>query len=338
MPRISVLMPVYNGMPYITEAVESVLAQDEQNWELVISDNGSTDATRTYLGTLQDPRIRVHLQPANLGIFGNMNFLLAQARASVAKILCADDTLLHGALAEVAAFMEERPWCAVSRCLARDDLKRFQPGQRLELEGALPAHLHPEAAFLAFATFGNLVGNLSKSACRPRQVVDLGGFNQAFPYAGDYEGWMRVAARHGIALQNTELVVERRHTAQNSNLLNRNNELFKQINQLYDLISQQLSANDMKILRQHWIIHFFSWRIPSLARHLIAGRFKLAYSGLLELPTGIQPLIVIAAYPAVRFSFPIARSTIHMLFKRILEINEKQIGSNFNRFNESQLP
>ena len=78
MPRISVLMPVYNGMPYIPDAVESVLAQDEQDWELVISDNGSTDSTRDYLRSLQDPRIRVHLQQANLGIFGNLNFLLAQ--------------------------------------------------------------------------------------------------------------------------------------------------------------------------------------------------------------------------------------------------------------------
>ena len=81
MPRISVLMPVYKGIPYIPEAVESVLAQDEQDWELVISDNGSTDSTRDYLSTLQDPRIRVHLQQANLGIFGNLNFLLAQAQA-----------------------------------------------------------------------------------------------------------------------------------------------------------------------------------------------------------------------------------------------------------------
>jgi len=64
MPRISVLMPVYNGMPYIPEAVESVLAQDEQDWELLISDDGSTDGTRDYLDTVRDSRIKViHQKP-----------------------------------------------------------------------------------------------------------------------------------------------------------------------------------------------------------------------------------------------------------------------------------
>lgn len=323
MPRISVLMPVYNGMPYITEAVESVLAQDAKNWELVISDNGSTDATRAYLGTLQDPRIRVHLQSANLGIFGNMNFLLVQAQASIAKILCADDTLLPNALAQVATFMEERPWCAVSRCLAQGNLKCFQPGQRAELEGSLPEHLYPEAAFLAFATFGNLIGNLSKGACRPQLVLELGGFDQALPYAGDYEGWMRVAARHGIALQNTELVVERHHAAQNSNLLNRNNELFKQTNRLINLMSTKVKKNELDILKRHWTIHFLSQRIPKLARQILAGRPALAYKGLRETPMKIKPTTIIFAYFALRLNLPIAQNTTRKLFARIQEINER---------------
>lgn len=324
MPRISVLMPVYNGMPYITEAVESVLAQEEQNWELVISDNGSTDSTRAYLSTLQDPRIRVHLQQGNLGIFGNMNFLMQQAQASIAKILCADDKLLPGALAQVAAFMEERPWCAVSRCLALNDLKRYQPGQRSELEGALPTRMYPAAAILAFATFGNLVGNLSKGACRPRQVLELGGFDQGFPYAGDYEGWMRISARYGIALHNAELIFERRHAAQNSNILNRNNELFKQINYLIESMASRVSANDLTTLKQHWIVHFLAQRVPRLIRQMMAGKPTLAYNGLVKLPLDINPINVIAAYLVLRFNLPHSKDTTRKLFERILEINGNQ--------------
>jgi glycosyltransferase involved in cell wall biosynthesis len=51
MPRISILMPVYNGMPYICEAVDSVFAQNIEDWEFLISDNGSTDGTLTFLDT-----------------------------------------------------------------------------------------------------------------------------------------------------------------------------------------------------------------------------------------------------------------------------------------------
>jgi glycosyltransferase involved in cell wall biosynthesis len=324
MPRITVLMPVYNGMPYIPEAVETVLAQDEQDWELVISDNGSTDATRAYLSTLQDPRIRIHLQQDNLGIFGNLNFLLAQAQASIAKILCADDKLLPGALARIAAYMEERPWCAVSRCLALGNLAQYLPGQRAEHEGALPAHLRPAAATLAFATFGNVVGNLSKAACRPQQVLALGGFDQNFPYAGDYEGWMRVANHHGIALQNEELIHERHHAAQNSNLLNRNNELFPQLTKLIEMMATKVPTSDLAQLKHHWTIHFLAQRLPKLARQALAGEYRLARSGLSNLPMGISPLAVMAAYPVLKFNLPPARATTRKLFARILEINGSQ--------------
>ena len=321
MPRISVLMPVYNGMPYIPEAVESVLAQDEQDWELVISDNGSTDSTRDYLSTLQDPRIRVHLQQANLGIFGNLNFLLAQAQASIAKILCADDKLLPGALARIAAFMEERPWCAVSRCWAEGDARRFQRGQRDELIGALPSRISPEAALLTFATFGNIVGNLSKAACRPQLVLEQGGFDQGFPYAGDYEGWMRVSERYGLALQDVELIFERRHAAQNSSLLNRSNELFPQLTKLIEMLATKVPSSDLALFKRHWTIHFLAQRIPRLTRQAMAGEYGLARAGLANLPLGISPIAVIAAYPILKFNLPPARATTRKLFARIVALN-----------------
>ncbi len=321
MPRISVLMPVYNGMPYIPEAVESVLAQEEQDWELVISDNNSTDSTRDYLSTLQDTRIRVHLQQANLGACGNLNFLLPQAQASIAKILCADDKLLPGALARIAAFMEERPWCAVSRCLSLGNMQRYQHDRRWQLEGELPVRIYPAASWLVFATFGNIVGNLSKAACRPQLVLEQGGFDQGFPYAGDYEGWMRVAAKHGIALQNDELVFERRHSAQNSILLNRRNELFPQLTKLIERLATKVPPSDLALFKRHWTIHFLAQRLPKLTRQVMAGQYGLARAGLTDLPLGISPIAVIAAYPILKFNLPPARATTRKLFARIVAIN-----------------
>lgn len=179
--RISVLIPVYNGIAYINEAVESVLTQECQDWELVISDNGSKDGTRDYLRTLSDPRIRIYEQPLNLGIMGNLNFLLAQARAPIAKILGHDDMLLSGGLERTARFMEERPNCAVSRCWAQGDKQRYSKGGILQWEGLLPPRLEPAAAILAFATFGNVVGNICRAACRPQLVLQAGGFDQKYP-------------------------------------------------------------------------------------------------------------------------------------------------------------
>lgn len=321
MPRISILLPVYNGMPYISEAVESVLAQDEQDWEFLISDDGSTDGARDYLNTLRDPRIRLFYQENNLGIFGNLNFLLAQTTAPIAKILCQDDKLLPNALVRIAAFMEERPWCAVSRCLALGNKQCHQREQRWKLESELPVRIYPAASWLVFATFGNVVGNLCKAACRPHLVLAEGGFDQRFPYAGDYEGWMRIAARYGIALQNEELVFERSHADQNSNLLNRNNELFPQLAKLIEMIATKVPIEDLTLLKRHWTIHFLGQRLPKLARQAMAGKYRLARSGLTNLPVGISPIAVIAAYPVLKFNLLPARMTKSKLFERILEVN-----------------
>jgi glycosyltransferase involved in cell wall biosynthesis len=224
MPRISVLMPVYNGMPYVREAIDSVRAQSCQDWELVISDNGSVDGTADYVRSVQDSRIRFYQQTDNLGVYGNLNFLIAQAKSSIAKILCADDTLLSGALEKIATFMEERPQCAVSRCWAVGDKKKYSVGGPNEIESTLPIRLEPNAAVLAYATCGNLVGNLSQAACRPQLIMQAGGFNAEFPYAGDREAWVRVCNQSGLDLQNEELVFERIHPNQFRNLLNKQYE------------------------------------------------------------------------------------------------------------------
>jgi glycosyltransferase involved in cell wall biosynthesis len=323
MPRLSILMPVYNGMPYVREAVESVFAQACQDWELIISDDGSRDETRDYLATIDSPRVQVHYQKRNLGIFGNLNFLLAQARAPIAKILCQDDRLLPGALARVADFMEARPHCAVSRCWAQGDSADFMKGGRLEWEGALPVHLEPAASKLAFATFGNLVGNLCKASCRPRLVLQAGGFDQSYPYAGDYECWARVAAVHGLDLLNEELVFERRHANQNSKLLNRKNELFPQINALIQKFAGEVNPVDLPVLRRHWAIHFLAQRLPRSVRQLMAGKYRLAVSVWEGLPLRISPLACMAAYPLQKFNLRLAHVTTRRLYHRILALNSQ---------------
>lgn len=320
--RISVLIPVYNGILYIAEAVDSVLAQDCQDWELVISDNGSKDGTRDYLRTLCDPRIRVHEQPVNLGIMGNLNFLLAQAQAPIAKILGHDDTLLSGSLERIARFMEERPDCAVSRCWALGDELRYSKGGQLAWEGLLPPKLEPAASVLAFATFGNMVGNICRAACRPRMVLQAGGFDPKYPSAGDYEAWQRVAGMFGICLQNEELVFERVHALQDSNVLTQRNEIDMQINSILEILAREVDPSLLHVLRRHWTIHVFSHRCSRFVRQLAAGRFSSAASVWKNLPSGVSAFSSIAAYPLVKLKLVQANTTTHYLLDHILKNNK----------------
>ena len=321
--RISVLIPVYNGILYIAEAVDSVLAQDCQDWELVISDNGSKDGTRDYLRTLSDPRIRVHEQPVNLGIMGNLNFLLAQAHAPIAKILGHDDTLLSGSLERIARFMEERPDCAVSRCWAVGDEVRYSKGGQLEWEGLLPSRLEPAASVLAFATFGNMVGNICRAACRPRMVLQAGGFDPKYPSAGDYEAWQRVAGMFGICLQNEELVFERIHEMQDSSLSEKNNSIYSQVNSILQILAKKVDPLLLKVLKRHWTVHFFSPRFSHFIRQIGTGKFQQAMLTWQGIPLGISPVSCIAAYPIFKFKPVKGHATTAELSNNIKKLNNK---------------
>jgi len=92
-PRLTIGLPVYNGENYLAESIDALLAQTFTDYELVISDNASTDGTeeicRKYAAT--DDRIRYVKQATNLGAAGNHNFLVTQARGEFFKWAAHDD-------------------------------------------------------------------------------------------------------------------------------------------------------------------------------------------------------------------------------------------------------
>jgi glycosyltransferase involved in cell wall biosynthesis len=92
-PRVSIGLPVYNGEEYVADSIESLLGQTFEDFELIISDNASTDSTleicREY--ARKDPRIRLVEQKANLGLAANHNMVFDLARAEYFKWAAADD-------------------------------------------------------------------------------------------------------------------------------------------------------------------------------------------------------------------------------------------------------
>lgn len=93
MPRVSVGLPVYNGERYLVEALESILAQSFEDFELLISDNSSTDRTSEICGdySLKDGRIRYHRNETNLGAAVNYNRVFGLSSGSYFKWISHDD-------------------------------------------------------------------------------------------------------------------------------------------------------------------------------------------------------------------------------------------------------
>jgi len=92
-PAISIGMPVYNGEDFIEEAILSLLAQNFRDFELIVSDNASTDRTREIVNrfVLQDTRIRYVRQTENIGAVGNFKYVFKAARAQYFMWAASDD-------------------------------------------------------------------------------------------------------------------------------------------------------------------------------------------------------------------------------------------------------
>jgi glycosyltransferase involved in cell wall biosynthesis len=101
-------MAVYNGMPYLTEAIDSVLNQTLKDWELLIIDDGSKDDSPAYLDSLTDPRIRV-VHQANRGLAGALNRGLELCETEYLGRLDADDVALPTRFEKQLKFLQSHP-------------------------------------------------------------------------------------------------------------------------------------------------------------------------------------------------------------------------------------
>src|SRR5580658_942536 len=111
-PSVSVLMPTYNYAGFLPEAVESVLAQDFRDFELLIVDDCSSDNTAEVVRPFcsRDARVHFAINSTNLGMADNWNHCLDQARGEYIKFLFGDDKLFHRqALGKMLALMGRHP-------------------------------------------------------------------------------------------------------------------------------------------------------------------------------------------------------------------------------------
>ena len=94
-PKLTIGMPVYNGELFIKKAIESILDQTFTDFELIISNNSSTDSTEEICQEFidRDNRIQIHTQKKNIGIHRNFNFLLSKAKGEYFAWAAVDDYL-----------------------------------------------------------------------------------------------------------------------------------------------------------------------------------------------------------------------------------------------------
>ncbi|GAA3243095.1 glycosyltransferase family 2 protein [Pseudonocardia petroleophila] len=117
-PRLSIGLPVYNGERYLPEALRGLLGQTFGDFELVVSDNASTDATEAICRAAaeRDPRVRYVRQPRNIGLAGNHNAVFTLARGELFKWAADDDVYDPDLLARCVAALDAAPGAVLAHC------------------------------------------------------------------------------------------------------------------------------------------------------------------------------------------------------------------------------
>lgn len=106
--KVSVIIPVYNAQNYIEQTINSVLAQDYENWELLLVENGSSDDSVNLIRQYEDPRIRLIIMPGNVGAANARNEGMKQAGGRYVSYLDADDLWQKNKLSRQIDFMKEK--------------------------------------------------------------------------------------------------------------------------------------------------------------------------------------------------------------------------------------
>lgn len=110
-PRVSIGLPVYNGAEFLEEAIDSILAQTYEDFELIISDNASTDLTETICRkyAAQDARIVYSRNAENIGCMNNHNLTFRRARGEYFRFAGHDDWCAPTLLERLVAELDRRP-------------------------------------------------------------------------------------------------------------------------------------------------------------------------------------------------------------------------------------
>jgi hypothetical protein len=190
-PLVSVVIPTYNAGSYLTEAIDSVLAQTYRHWELIVVDDGSTDDTPAVLARYaHDGRIRV-LRQKNQGASVALNRGIAAARGDLVCWLSADDIFLPAKLAAQVAVFTGDP--EVGLCCTGFELIDAV-GRRLRSEPE-PRWRHPDPLVSIYWT--NPI-NGSTVMMRRELFDELGPFDETLRADVDADMWFRVARHHAI--------------------------------------------------------------------------------------------------------------------------------------------
>jgi glycosyltransferase involved in cell wall biosynthesis len=256
-PAVSIIVPTFNRLKYLRTAIDSIFNQTHSDWELLIADDGSEEATREYLRELSRlPKVKV-IWLSHTGIPAAVrNAALRESRGKYVAFLDSDDLWDSDKLEAQLAVMPAHSHCQWSyTAFTNVD----------ESGGVLPTEIHRRWVPCDGQIFERMLrGEVSlRTPCvlATRQLLtEAGGFDESIPSGEDYDLWYRLALRSDIAVINEPLVKIRHHrenhSADWSSAYAGQDHTFTKLQRLVDpprraMLRRERARNALRLAHQH---------------------------------------------------------------------------------------
>ena len=224
--QITIILPVYGRSELLLEALESVTQQRNNQWNLIVADDGSESITQSliaaWIGDHKEHNIQWIKRERNLGLFANLNKAIDESETDWTLILCSDDLLLPDAIDTLAGLRKEWPEAGLVlstfRCINADGTSR--PGDhsmhhdKISLKTGL---LQQDYFYQSLMKHGSVNGNITGMAIHKTLWKRAGGFREEWRHAADWEWLIRAGGSGRILLNRKEIAAVRTHCLQLSN-------------------------------------------------------------------------------------------------------------------------
>ncbi|MGF1531046.1 MAG: glycosyltransferase family 2 protein [Puniceicoccaceae bacterium] len=276
LPTISILLPVRNGVPHLAEAIQSLVDQTYEDWELLIGNDASTDATEALVSTFVDERIHLKTFDRPMGVARVLNALEKDSRGELIARMDADDICLPQRLETQVDFLKENPALSLVGCWAEAfgavDVDYRLPASHEDIFATLlfqPSLIHPSVIWRRdrFREFG---------LC----------YQEDPPTAEDYALWWEAGKVIRMANVSKKLIRYRVNPA-----IKISAYLEQQVagdlevkSKILDELGLEVTSNDLTMLQRagKFPQEVFEFELVALARLLRRIRRANAKSGLME--------------------------------------------------------
>jgi glycosyltransferase involved in cell wall biosynthesis len=205
-PLVSVLMAAYNSEKYIGEAIESVLASTFTDFELIICDDRSTDATARIAQSfaLKDNRVQVYVNEKNFGDYPNRNKVASYAKGTYLKYLDHDDVIYPWGLSVMVHCMQAQPTASFGLMCSK-----------LYQQTPFPILVNKETAYRHYFFDKALAIGPTGAIIKREAFESIRGFSGK-PFVGDIELWLTLSQKFDMVRMPNDLIWYRLHDQQES--------------------------------------------------------------------------------------------------------------------------